>query len=191
MSEGQEYKIPFTGLKPGNHEFVFEVKDTFFGSYEYSEIEKADCRVVMNMEKQSTMLVLSFEISGSVGLPCDRCSDDMEVEIGGEYGLIVKFSDNDLPDTEEIIYLPSSEYQVNVKEHIYEFIHLSLPAKRVHKEGECNEEMLQALNEYLVTDEVSDGSDEDPEQNSVDPRWEALSKLNIEQRSADSDESES
>jgi len=170
---------------------IFEINKAFFESYEYSEIGEANCLVRMNMEKQSTMLVLTFYISGSVGLPCDRCSDKMDVEIEGEYSVIAKYSDDGLPDTDEIVYLPSSEYQVDVEEFIYEFIQLSLPSKHVHEDGGCNEEMMQALDEYLVTElsesseeedsEAGPDSDQSEEEDSneidVDPRWEALNKL--------------
>ena len=194
MGEKLEYKVPFTGLALGNHEFVFEIGNAFFESYEYSEINEANCQIRMNMEKQSTMLVLTFFISGSVSLPCDRCSDHMEVEIDGEYGFIAKYSDEGLPDTDEIVYLPSSEYQVDVKDSIYEFIQLSLPSRHAHEDGECNEEMMQALNQYLVTesptseddegfddfDESEEEEENDSEESNVDPRWAALNKLKKE-----------
>jgi uncharacterized protein len=181
-----EYKIPFTGLKLGNHEFSFEINKTFFESFEYSDIIEANCQVLMNMEKQSTMLVLTFFVSGSVVLACDRCSDAMDVEIEGEYGVIAKYSDEGLPDTDEIVYLPSSEYQVDIKAFIYEFIQLSLPSKKVHDDGDCNEEMLNALDKYLVTElpedpdaDLIDDADDNEEQD-VDPRWDALKNLNKE-----------
>lgn len=184
MKEKQEYKIPFTGLKLGHHEFIFEVTETFFESCEYSEIDRANCQVRLNMEKQSTMLVLNFFISGSVVIPCDRCTDDMEIQIEGEYGYIAKFSEEPRLDTEEIVYLPPSEYQIDVKESIYQFIHLSLPSKRVHDEGECNEKMIETLDKYLLVDiepeALQDLQEDSQESSNVDPRWEALNKLRKE-----------
>ncbi len=133
--------------------------------------------VTMDMEKQSTMLVLHFEVSGNITVPCDRCSDELEVDLEGNYRLIVKFSDDDAIDTDEIIYLTSSEHQIDVEDFIYQFIHLSAPAKRVHPQGKCNEEMMEALEEYLVTEKPEDSVEEDSKSDKEDPRWAALKKL--------------
>ncbi|MBL4706551.1 MAG: hypothetical protein JKY54_18625 [Flavobacteriales bacterium] len=68
---------------------------------------------------------------------------------------------------------------------------MSLPSKHVHEDGGCNEDMMQALDEYLVTElsesseeedsEIGPDSDQSEEEDSneidVDPRWEALNKL--------------
>lgn len=171
----QHYKIAFTGLKLGVHEFMFEVTETFFESYEHLEIEKANCQINLTLEKQSTMLVLSFDITGSVTLPCDRCSYPTEVEVEGEYGLIAKFSEMEIQNTEEIIYLPPSEYQIDIREFLYEFIQLSLPIKKVHSESACNQGVINNLDKYLITENQED---KDLENNSgVDPRWAALVKL--------------
>ena len=171
----QHYKIPFTGLKLGVHEFSFEVTETFFESDDYLEIEKANCHVNLTLEKQSTMLVLTFEISGLVTVPCDRCSYPTEVEANGEYGLIAKFSEMELQNTEEIIYLPPSEYQIDIQKFIFEFIQLSLPVKKTHLEGSCNQDVMKTLDNYLITENQSEKDSED--NSGVDPRWAALNKL--------------
>jgi len=174
----EHYKIPFAGLKPGVHEFMFKVTETFFESYEYSEIEKANCHIKLTMEKQSTMLLLNFEVAGTVDLPCDRCSERLEIALNGEYGLIAKFSDVKTQNTEEIIYLSSSEYQIDVREFIYEFIQLAVPIRKVHKEGECDEEMTKSLEEYLISENSIEQDSSYIAEN--DPRWSALKKLTKE-----------
>lgn len=171
----QHYKIPFTGLKLGVHDFSFKVTETFFESDDYLEIEKANCHINLTLEKQSTMLVLTFDISGLVTVPCDRCSYPTEVEVEGSYGLIAKFSEVELQNTEEIIYLPPSEYEIDIREFVYEFIQLSLPVKKMHPEGACNQDVIKNLDNYLITENQSEKDSED--NSSVDPRWAALNKL--------------
>jgi uncharacterized metal-binding protein YceD (DUF177 family) len=92
--------------------------------------------------------------------------------------MIAKFSDVETQNTEEIIYLPISEYQIDIREFIYEFIQLSVPIRKVHKEGECDEEMIESLEEYLI----SENSIEQDSCNFTegDPRWGALNKLTKE-----------
>jgi uncharacterized metal-binding protein YceD (DUF177 family) len=52
---------------------------------------------------------------------------------------------------------------------IYEQVVLSTPSKVVHPEGECDEEMIQQLNKYKVSEANKE---------TIDPRWEKLKKLN-------------
>jgi len=37
----REFCIPFSGLKQGKHEFTYEIENTFFESFEYSEFNAA------------------------------------------------------------------------------------------------------------------------------------------------------
>jgi uncharacterized metal-binding protein YceD (DUF177 family) len=93
--------------------------------------------------------------------------------INCENRLIVK-SENDVSsDDNDIIYLSADEYELDLRQHLYEFIHLALPIRRVHpadndgKTG-CNPEMIKRLNELLIYEE---------KQNNADPRWDELKKL--------------
>jgi uncharacterized metal-binding protein YceD (DUF177 family) len=57
---------------------------------------------------------------------------------------------------------------------LYELISLSLPAKMVHEDGDCNEEMVELINKYQQPSSDSK-TDEDDD---IDPRWSALKNLN-------------
>ena len=57
---------------------------------------------------------------------------------------------------------------------------VSLPARSVHPENECNQEMVEYLNEYVVNSDEEDNieiNDETFEDEPIDPRWQALKKL--------------
>lgn len=169
----KDYVIPFTGLKLGKHVFEFDVSDEFFEEFEYSIIQSGNVHVVLTLEKKETMMIGEYELSGKVNTTCDRCNDPVEVNIKGSYRLIYKF--DTVPSNDETLIVLSPEaYELDIKESILEFITVSLPSRCVHKEGECNEEMLSLLNEYSAgQDWEADEDDEDD----VDPRWEALKKL--------------
>jgi uncharacterized metal-binding protein YceD (DUF177 family) len=173
-----ELEIRFSGLKEGQHNFHFEVGDTFFEQLDYSEIEKADLTVDVDFEKRTNMLILNFNIHGTVGLMCDKCTDDFELEIQSEEELIYKFGEGE-SDDEKIIVIPENEIEIDVSQPIYELTILAIPSKRVHSEGDCNQEMLEAMDDYLMveTDDAELNNAEDVEDQSVDPRWEGLNKL--------------
>jgi uncharacterized metal-binding protein YceD (DUF177 family) len=67
--------------------------------------------------------------------------------------------------------LPHGENELDLQQHLYEFIMLALPIKRVHPNDEegnstCDPVMLKKLDELIV--------DEEP---GTDPRWDELKKL--------------
>jgi uncharacterized metal-binding protein YceD (DUF177 family) len=55
---------------------------------------------------------------------------------------------------------------------------VALPSRTVHPEDECNEEMLDLLEEYSGYYEDESDEENNDEDDDIDPRWEALKKLN-------------
>lgn len=180
MKWNKEYIIPFVGLKIGKHTFEFEITDTFFENFEYSIIHKGEVKVTLVLEKKETMLIGDYHIEGVVVVDCDRCTDPMDVEIKGDYQLIYKF-DTKPSDDESLIIVYPEEYEIDVTENILELITVSLPYRNVHPEGECNEELISILDEYiLVSDDDTSNSEEEidnTEDDYIDPRWKALKDL--------------
>ena len=187
----KEYVIPFVGLKIGTHEFEFNVTDEFFEGIEYSIVHKGNINVKLTLEKKETMMIGNFVLEGTVGTDCDLCNDPVEVDIEGEYQLIYKFDDQPSNDETLIVVYPD-EFEIDVKENILELISVSLPSRSIHAEGECNEEMIEILDEYRVnadsdsdddldeedaTEEDELGDDDGDDDDYIDPRWEALKGL--------------
>ncbi len=180
VKENKAYIIPFVGLKIGKHTFDYNITDSFFDIFEYSTIQKGNVKVELLFEKKETMMIGTFTLKGVVETTCDRCNDLMDVEIEGKYQLIYKFDTKESDDETLVIVYPE-EYEIDVKDSILEFITVSVPTLHRHHEGECNEEMLSILNEYLlVSDEdVFDNSleEQNEEEIEIDPRWKALKNL--------------
>ena len=174
-----EYIIPFVGLKIGKHTFDFEITDTFFESFDYSIIHKGKVKVTMVLEKKETMLIGDYSIEGVVSVDCDRCNDTTDVEINGEYQLIYKFGTEPTNDESLIIVYPE-EYEINVRENIFELITVSLPYRNIHPKGECNEELISILDEYILVNDDDDSKEDEidsTEEEYIDPRWQALKDL--------------
>ena len=160
------FDIPFTGLTVGIHQYQFEIDKTFFDQFEFSEIENANFKVILDLEKQSSMMILHFDINGEVETICDTCGEEFMLPVSFKDRIIVKFGDEEMEQTDEIMVIAHHEHQINVAELIYEFSHLGLPTRKVHPEGKCNPEALEQLNDLeFDQDEV------------VDPRWEGLKKI--------------
>ncbi|MDD2288011.1 MAG: DUF177 domain-containing protein, partial [Bacteroidales bacterium] len=71
---------------------------------------------------------------------------------------------------DDIIEIPVLEHKIDLKEYVYQYIILAKPMKCSHKDGECDEDMLERLaqlNTEIIAEEV-------------DPRWEALKNIKID-----------
>ena len=175
MKSLQQYSIPYTGLKLGVHQFEFEVDDAFFSEFEYSLVKSGNLKVELELEKQETMLILQFHISGEIKLSCDVCLADYPYPVEIKERQIAKFTNDENleDDTEEIIVLTKNEHEINVSALIYEYITLAAPyISRCEDEGNtewCDREMIEKL------DQLSGRDQEETE--GEDPRWEALKNI--------------
>ena len=174
MNYLSQYTIPFSGLKEGKHLFDFTADQRFFAGFEESEIEKGSVNIQVELEKRSTYLRLTFMLEGEVELICDRCLEAYLQPIKSSNIMLVKFSETETDDGDEVIYIHPGSYQVEVAKLIYEFIVLSIPIRHVHPEDQdgnslCDPEMLKKLDEY----KANDLADNDP----IDPRWNDLKNI--------------
>lgn len=163
-----EYVIQFAGLKNGEHAFAFSLTDDFFADAPNFDLYNSIIEAKVRLVKEETFMEWYFDTSGKANCNCDRCGDEMEINIEGQQKLIVKYGEEEAELDEELIQIPFEAYNFNLKNHIAECVLLNLPMRRVHKsKKECNQEALDNL-EKLRFKENTDS----------DPRWDALNKLN-------------
>eukprot|EP01105_Mastigella_eilhardi_P027569 TRINITY_DN8556_c0_g1_i1.p2 TRINITY_DN8556_c0_g1~~TRINITY_DN8556_c0_g1_i1.p2 ORF type:complete len:145 (+),score=14.80 TRINITY_DN8556_c0_g1_i1:52-435(+) len=127
----------------------------------------------------------------------------MEVDIHGNYRIVYKFG-TDVSEDENLIILHPESYELDLSAPIYELLVISLPTRRIHPEGECNEAVMDLYNKYIVNandpdddewddedwdeddededwddeEEDEDDSDEPDDDRPIDPRWSTLKNLN-------------
>jgi len=164
------FTIPLKGLKEGRHNFNFDIDNEFFEKFEESEIKDGTLSAAVEMDRRASHFDLIVKILGTVMISCDRCLEMFLYPINCENRLIMKMEENISNDDDaDIIYFSADEYELDLKHHLYEFIHLALPIRRVHQpETDCNPEMIKRLNELFIHEE---------KQNNTDPRWDELKKL--------------
>ena len=165
------YTIPLSGLKEGHHTIDFEIDKKFFEQFEESEVKEGSLIANVEIDKRSTHLDMIIRISGSVRISCDRCLEPFLQPIQSENRLLVKFGKSIEDIDPDIISVPADEHELALQQHIYEFIMLAIPIKRVHpadKKGNstCDPVMLKKLEELIIEEEKVN-----------DPRWDELKKL--------------
>ncbi|MGN6396492.1 MAG: YceD family protein [Mucilaginibacter sp.] len=171
MKSLRNYSIPFTGLKLGKHQFEYEIGDAFFDEFEYSLVKKANLKCLVELEKQETMLILTFDIKGTIDANCDRCLAQYPQQVDIHEQQIAKFSEEDMDADEEIVILTKNDHEINIAGLIYEYINVALPFITVcDDEGNtpyCDKEMLESLNKLSANNN----------NNEADPRWDALKNI--------------
>lgn len=143
----KKYTIAHKGLSIGNHDFEFKVDDSFFNAVEGTDILGGEAEVKLRVQKQGNMLVMDFDITGSVRVECDRCLEEVELPVDVESTLQVRFSETENESDGDIMWLNPAETEISLAQYIYETIYLSLPCQRVHEDDEngnsgCDPEML-------------------------------------------------
>ncbi len=154
MKNKQLYTIATNGLPLGMHTFTFEIDNAFFEAFEGCEVLHGALTATVVADKKSAFLQLDVAIAGTVTVECDRCLDNLPVQVNFRSTPIVKLvhsvEDDLVSDDEELLLVDAATNEVDLKQYFYDSIILSLPIQRVHKAGECNKEMMAKLNEFKI-----------------------------------------
>ena len=187
MGKFELYEIDLKDLPLGVHQKEYFLDNKFFADIDGDEIHRGKINVELTIRSTESMFDMSFQISGSVVISCDRCLDNMELSVTTKNKLIVKFGNEYAEESDEIIIVPKAEGKINIAWFIYEFVALALPMKHVHAAGKCNKTMAAKLKSHTarsvdLNEESDVASDEsligDQDQDiQTDPRWDALKNL--------------
>jgi len=155
MGNRREFEIAFVGLKPGIHEYQYEVDKKFFANYSPTDFTDCQASIRCTLEKNTSFMMLKFEIGGSVNVICDRCGNTLGMDLWDEFNMVIKQVENpdEMNENEEdpdIIYISRTESHLRLADWIYEFVSLSIPMQRMCDEQEmggpqCNKEILAML----------------------------------------------
>ncbi|HJC93564.1 MAG TPA: DUF177 domain-containing protein [Candidatus Phocaeicola excrementigallinarum] len=173
-------------MRQDRMEYEFTLDDQFFTELEVSDIHKGNVEACLTVRKALGAYLLDFHIEGVVTVTCDRCLDDLALPVSVDNSLKVKLG-TEYSEEEDLITIPEEDGFINVAWLVYEFVALSLPMKKVHLPGECNETMMKALNEHACVSSLEIGFDARTEEDSAegfsgvgretDPRWDELKKI--------------
>ena len=168
----KDFKIPYIGLKNGEHLFEFHVEKKFFESFESTAIHDGDIIIKLKFDKKENFFTLDFSLDGTVRIPCDRCLELFDEEIFNDFKIYVKLEEKEdkMGDEEDVIYLTKGDAFIDVSTLIYDFIHVSVPMQNIHPDNDqgnstCDPKVLAKLEIRKDVEEVAD------------PRWDALLKL--------------
>jgi len=176
MNSRRNFDIAFVGLKPGTHEFEYNIDDKFFVEYQEQDFRNCIAQIKLTLDKQNGFMLLKFEVGGKLEVTCDRCGNDLPLDLWDEFNIVVKMVDdpevmNEQEEDPDVYYISKGESHLHTADWIYEFINLSIPMQRMCGEDKiggphCNKEVLAMLKKL--------DTHENPGTN---PLWKGLEKF--------------
>lgn len=178
MANRREYDIAFVGLKPGIHEYQYEIRDRFFETFQQQDFSNCKATVKLLLDRKSSFMLLKFEIGGTLDVGCDRCGNLMTLDLWDEFNLTVKMVEepdlmNSQEDDPDVYYIGRGESHINVENWIYEFINLSIPMHKTcgyeNADGpQCNQAAINMLKDLSIEKEKDQPTN---------PIWKGLEKF--------------
>lgn len=163
MNSRRTFEIAFVGLKAGIHEFEYEINDKFFVEYQEQDFRNCTANVKLTLDKKNGFMLLKFEVGGKLEVTCDRCGNNLPLELWDEFNIVVKMVEdpeqmNEQEEDPDVYYISKGESHLRVADWIYEFINLSIPMQRMCTEDQiggpqCNQEVLTMLKKMDARDQ--------------------------------------
>lgn len=158
-------QIALNGLPSGKTFLEGQLDGKFFANFENTEILDADVSVRLCIEKSGSYTGIDIDIDGTVTVECDRCLEDLAIPVEQTILLEVKFgseeSDSSAEGEREVLFLSHDNTEIDLSQIVYDYICLSLPIQRHHRDGECNPEFVK----YLCFQDESEPRDSAKEDN--------------------------
>ena len=185
MGKFDSYKIDLRGMREVNTSYDWCVGNEFFAHIDGPEVQKGRVKVTLDVHRSVDVYELTFAIDGTVVVICDRCLDEMDLDVHTTGELQVKLG-ADYGEQGDVVIIPEAEGVINVAWYIYEFVALAIPMKHVHAPGKCNKEMSGKLSKHLLraadeegfdNEAITFGDETDEAETPMDPRWEGLKKI--------------
>lgn len=164
----KEYLIEFNKVLKGENLLEYKLGKEFLHLFAEDSTEDIDIQATVKVQKSENMYQVTLHLKGSVKLTCDLCLDEYPQPVDSNYHLIIKVSEQERYDDDEIIYITPETISYDLSQFIYDNLMLSIPLKKVCTESgkECNQEVVSKMDELRYHEE------EEP-----DPRWEKLKEI--------------
>ena len=181
MKKLRDYDITIVKLSNKKHEFEFDMDDSFFALFEQEIILGGKLLAKVELDKTESLLTLHFDIKGTVRLTCDRSLEEFDQPVDVEETLRIRYGPENAELDDDMWQITPDTQEINVAQHLYDFVGLSLPMKKLHPrfveelDENSDEDILIYSSRQAGDSDSEDDSDDDDD---IDPRWDALKNLN-------------
>jgi uncharacterized metal-binding protein YceD (DUF177 family) len=115
-----------------------------------------------------------------VNLTCDRSLETFDYPLDITETLLVKYGAQEMELDDNVLQIPHDTQALNLAQHLFDYIGLAIPMKKLHPRFEVDESSDDDILIYSTArDEDADADQDAPgNEGSADPRWDILKKLN-------------
>ncbi|MCC5916372.1 MAG: DUF177 domain-containing protein [Cryomorphaceae bacterium] len=174
------YRLNFYGLRDGEHQLSIPIAKTFFANFPVDDILESQLSVDIHLTKNDRHLRLLMQFHGTVKVECDVSLEDFWMNIDFNTELIVKFAEDNNFEDFDVWTINRTAHHVDLADYFYETVVVNMPVKRVNPDvvnGEKDSPVYRAYLEYLEQQEAQEPEDTQPDDEPIDPRWQALKQL--------------
>ena len=119
-------------ITPPEATLTYELDDTFFELFEESLVEKGQLKVTLQVHRARSNVHLSFHIIGTIVLICDRSLATFDYPIELDRKIKLTFGHKKVELAADLYMIEQHTTRLNVAQHLYDFISLAVPMKRLH-----------------------------------------------------------
>lgn len=174
MKALRPYDIHIYKLSNGEHDYEFEISDSFFELFDSEYISKGQFKAFVTLRKSDSMIPMTFNIKGSIELTCDRSLDLFDHPLEIERDMIYKYGEEEKELSEDVYVIYKDTQTMNIAAILFEFIGLEVPMKKLHPRFVVEDDD----EEYEMIYSSEEDTEEQDEEEAIDPRWAALKDLN-------------
>ena len=143
-----DFKVLLKTLPEGEHQFEYHLDKQFFKNMENPDIRDADVKVELDVKHHAGVYDMHFHLTGQLVLLCDRCLDDLPIDIDTTYDVTIQYGEDYNDDSDTLLVIPESDNYLNVAYMIYDTAALAIPVRHVHPLGKCNRAMSALLKKH-------------------------------------------
>ena len=175
MKALRTYDIHIYKLSNGEHEYEFDLSDSFFELFDSELVRKGKLKAFVTLQKSDSMIQINFTIKGEIELTCDRSLDLFDYPLEAKRGMIYKYGDEEKELSEDVYVILKDTQTLNIASILFEFIGLEIPMKKLHPRFEVDEDSDEEVE--MIYSSIENNTEEQAEE-PIDPRWAALKNLN-------------
>ena len=172
----KKFNINIYNLKNGQHEYLFDVDDSFFSLFENSILSKGKATVKVLLDKTETFITSHFDIEGVYELTCDRSLENFMQPFTSNNEMIFKYGEEYKELDDEIVIIEKSTQSINIAQLIYEYISITVPMKKIHP-NYADELADVEEGKIIFSSEIDEPNSFEEEDQEIDPRWIKLKNL--------------
>lgn len=182
MKEQRNFNIDIYRLSNSTHEYSFEINNSFFEFFETGLIQKGKAIAKVILRKTDTLIEANFEIIGDVELECDRSLELFDFPLSVTERVLYKYGEEEMELNDEITIITKLTQKINVAQHIYDFINMAIPMKKISpkyqdEDDEDDSSQVKLVYTSKSYDDEEFDEEEEIDEEEPDPRWDVLKNL--------------